>query len=61
MNVYKEVLSALLGDVLQCKQQARNWENHTVAVLKDSLTVGHIPCNMFCICSCDEVAQLCVQ
>ena len=37
-------LSTLIGDILQCKQEARSGEgSRAVTVMKDGLPVGHVP------------------
>ena len=51
-HVYQEVWEVLIGEVLSCVREAGNRHDpYAIAVKKDKLVIGHLPCKISCICS----------
>ena len=51
-HVYKEIWTAMLGEVLTCKREADNFHDRfAVAIMKRSDVVGHVPKKISTICS----------
>ena len=50
--MYQEIWEAAVGEVLECDREPRNCtDRHAVAVLKDSVIIGHMPRTISRICS----------
>jgi len=55
-HVYKDIWDPPVSKVVVCKHENRNprdpQRDPYGVVMKDSVTVSHIPCAMSCICHC---------
>ena len=51
-HVYQDVWTPMVGEHLQCAREEDNTEDrYAVAVIKDNVTVGHLPRRMSTLCS----------
>ncbi len=51
-HVYREIWDATVGEELDCQRETANvLDTFAVAVIKGSVTVGHVPRKISCICS----------
>jgi len=50
--VIKDISDPPINEIVFCEHENRNPRDpYAVALLKDSITVGHIPCAISCICT----------
>ena len=51
-HVYRHIWSAAVGEVLSCEREPTNSrDRYAVAVKKDEVAIGHLPCKVSRICS----------
>ena len=51
-HVYKDIWNPPVGETVDCEREDRNPEDpYAVALRKDSVTVGHVPRTISCICT----------
>ena len=51
-HVYQTIWSAVVGESLTCRRELLNLrDRYSVAVLKDDVTIGHLPAKVSRICS----------
>ena len=49
-HVYKDIWTPFIGEVLRVEQETHNVQDRfAVAVVKDDITVGHVPCEVSCL------------
>ena len=51
-HVYKDIWDPPVGETVECEREARNPRDpYAVGLRKDSVTVGHVPRSISCICT----------
>ena len=51
-HIYKEIWAAAIGEILNCQAEPGNqFDRYSVAVLKNSTPVGHLPKKLSCVFS----------
>ena len=51
-HVYRDIWEAVVDEVLQCERERSNSKDrYAVAVKKDGIIIGHLPCKISRVCS----------